>query len=286
MKLLPPNLQAFLTVGRAGTIHLAARSLGLTQTAVTRRIAALEADLGASLFLRSRRGMQLTEAGHALLAYCRQAIELEGEALSLVLGDAADANPQVVILGPSSLLRSRVIPAVSGVLPDYPKVSVDFRVDDGPLGIESLKQGKADIVVVKRSDVLPEFDSKKLRPERYGVYGPTAWAKRPLATVVATERIIDFDQRDEVTLKVLAEYGLAATARVDRHFVNNTDALASMVVDGSGYSALAHEFAAPLVEAGRLALLGRKHYDVELALAWYPRRHMTAHFRAFIAAVK
>jgi DNA-binding transcriptional LysR family regulator len=55
--------KAFLATVELGTVHAAAEKMGLTQTAVTQRIKALEADLGLTLFLRSRRGMALTEDG-------------------------------------------------------------------------------------------------------------------------------------------------------------------------------------------------------------------------------
>jgi DNA-binding transcriptional LysR family regulator len=143
------------------------------------------------------------------------------------------------------------------------------------------------LAVLPRGDVVAECDSKRLLPERYVLVGPPAWTKRRLAEVVATERIVDFDPRDRATHAVLKRLGVLEQARADRHFVNNTDALASMVEDGVGYSALAAEFAAPRLKEGRLAQLGgARHFDMELALAWYPRRHMAGYFRDVIRAIK
>lgn len=286
MKLLSPSLQAFLVTARAGSVHAAARELHLTQTGVTRRIAALEADLGVTLFLRSRRGMRLNEAGQALLTYCKQAVDLEGEALSAVLG-GREAEPQLVLQGPSSLMRVRAIPAICAALEKFPGAAIDFRIDDVGGGLEALKQGHADLAIVPRADVVAEVDSKRLRPERYLLVGPPHWAGRALQDIVAQERIVDFNPRDQATYQVLAVHGLRDQARPTRHFVNNTDALASLVEAGLGYSALAEEFAAPGLAAGRLIRLGgRAHYDLELALIWYPRKHMAAHFKAVIAAIK
>ena len=64
-----PLLIAFEKVVLLKTIHAAAIDLGLTQAAITKRIQALEAEIGVNLFLRSRRGMALTEEGTALLQY-------------------------------------------------------------------------------------------------------------------------------------------------------------------------------------------------------------------------
>jgi LysR family transcriptional regulator (chromosome initiation inhibitor) len=80
MSLLSPNLKAFAAIVRQGTVHGAAQGLYLTQTGVTQRIRALEKELGTTLFLRSRKGMRLTQEGEALLRYCKGAEDLEGEA--------------------------------------------------------------------------------------------------------------------------------------------------------------------------------------------------------------
>lgn len=287
MKLLSAQLQAFAEVARVGTVHGAARRLGLTQTAVTQRLQALERDLDASLFTRSRRGMQLTDAGQALVHYCRQAEDLEGEALAEIGGSGEAQVSKVTIEGPSSILRSRVIPAVAGVLSAHPRLTVEFRMSDLTSGTLALKRGLADFVVVARADVASEFDSRLLKPERYILVGPAAWGKRPLAEVVAKERVIDFDPGDRMTQAWLEKHGLLAKARDDRHFVNNTDALAFLVGAGLGYSVLAAEFARPLIEGGALAALGgAKHYDYEVALAWYPRKHPPAFWTALLGAIR
>ena len=57
------GLKAFLAVAREGSITGAASTIHLAQSSVTKRVAALEAELGTPLFNRDRRGMSLTEAG-------------------------------------------------------------------------------------------------------------------------------------------------------------------------------------------------------------------------------
>ena len=66
MSLLSANLQAFVSVARQGTVHGAAAELYLTQTGITQRIRAIEKELKTTLFLRSRKGMTLTQEGEAL----------------------------------------------------------------------------------------------------------------------------------------------------------------------------------------------------------------------------
>jgi DNA-binding transcriptional LysR family regulator len=287
MRILSNNIKSFYEVSRQGTVHAAARVLGLTQTAVTQRLQTLENDLGSTLFIRSRRGMTLTSAGEALARYCRQAVDLEGETLAALQAGGNPVAARVTIEGPSSLLRARVIPALTPVLRAYPELGVAFRMRDFGSSAAALKRGETDLAILKRADVADEFDSRLLKPEKYVLVGPPAWAKRPLADIVAAERIVDFDPSDEMTLHWLEKKGLREKARADRHFADNTDALASLIVLGCGYSVLAADFAKPFVARGELAVLaGGATLDFEIALAWYPRKHPPPYWAKILSAVR
>ena len=61
------NLRYFLELARAGTLAAAARRLAVEHTTVSRRIQALEKQMGAALFAREAGGHRLTEAGRQLL---------------------------------------------------------------------------------------------------------------------------------------------------------------------------------------------------------------------------
>jgi DNA-binding transcriptional LysR family regulator len=89
--LQPQHLQAVVAVARAGSVHAAARMLGIPQPAVSRLVTAAEHLLGAALFARSRSGMRVTEAGGRVLlqaAFALRALEnisaAAGESLPIV----------------------------------------------------------------------------------------------------------------------------------------------------------------------------------------------------------
>lgn len=65
------QLESFVTVAETGHLGRAAQRLHVTQPPLTRRIRTLEDDLGAQLFERTPRGMDLTEAGARLLPLAR-----------------------------------------------------------------------------------------------------------------------------------------------------------------------------------------------------------------------
>src|SRR2546430_9070988 len=70
-----PQLQAFVEVARLGSVTRAAEALYVTQPALTARLNALEKAVGASLLVRRRSGVRLTQAGRAFLPYAERALQ-------------------------------------------------------------------------------------------------------------------------------------------------------------------------------------------------------------------
>ena len=69
-----PQIEAFLEVARRQNLSRAAEALFVSQPTLTARLQSLEASLGEQLFVRTRRGMRLTEAGDAFLPYAEHAV--------------------------------------------------------------------------------------------------------------------------------------------------------------------------------------------------------------------
>ncbi len=63
------QVECFLAVARTGNLSRAAEEMYLTQPTLTARLKALEEELGDQLFVRTSRGMRLTEAGRVFLPY-------------------------------------------------------------------------------------------------------------------------------------------------------------------------------------------------------------------------
>lgn len=284
MSLLHPNLVAFMAVVERKTVQDAAKKIGLTQTGVTQRIRSLEKELQTTLFIRSRTGMRLTTEGESLHRYCQSATELEG----LLVFQSTQQEIRLTISGPSSLMRSRVIPNVSELLKKYPFLRVQFDLMDLQSAIYKLKSGTSQIVLVQNNTVSLEMDSKILRAEKYILVGPVSWKKRSIKDIVAKETIIDFDQNDRYTLEFLEKHNLASLAQHSRHFVNNTDALTSMISLGAGYSVVAEDLAVAFIKDRQLIdLMPGKFLDLsDICLAWYPRPEMPAYFKEIIDVLK
>ncbi|MFP5390856.1 MAG: LysR family transcriptional regulator [Gammaproteobacteria bacterium] len=122
------DLRFFLELARAGTLSGASRRLIVEHTTVARRIDRLEAQLGSTLFDRSREGYELTEMGRTLLPHA-EAMESAALAAAEQLSGTEVALHGVVRLGVPELFGVRVVaPLLAGMLQQNPDLSVDLLV--------------------------------------------------------------------------------------------------------------------------------------------------------------
>jgi DNA-binding transcriptional LysR family regulator len=127
---------------------------------------------------------------------------------------------------------------------------------------------------------------KLLNPEQYVLVCSKQWKGRKLNEIIKNEKIIDYNPSDQMTYDYLRQYNLFHLAQHGRHFVNRTEFLAALVAATLGYTTLAKEFAKPYVENGQLMMLNAgQTYDVQFALAWYPRPEPPRYFIAVIEAI-
>ena len=287
MILLDAQLVAFEAIVREGTVHGAAESLFLTQTAVTQRLRQLEQKLKATLFIRSRRGMLLTAEGEQLHRYCQRVTEMSSAVLTRIQGAGTLSNLRVKIAGPTSVMRSRIIPHCKEIMKKFPKLHMSFLIDDHIDISHQLKSGAFDLVILSPEHVTHEMVSKPLEPEQYLLVCSVQWAHRKLIDIISNEKIIDFGQDDQMTFSYLKKYDLLKYIQTERHFVNNTESIAQLFINELGYGVLSKEFAAPYIKSGELLVINEnKSYLNPISLAWYPRPEQPDYFSAIIHAIK
>ena len=287
MSLLSPQLEAFIAVAKYKSVHRAAESIYLTQTAVTQRIRSLEHSLQTTLFIRTRRGMLLTPEGEGLLRYCHAAKELEGKALAQIQGTGIQAEVKITITAPTSIMRSRVIINCLPIIKKFPHLLIHFDVNDIENRHSGLRSGQNDLAIVQEKDLAQEMSHKKLKPEQYVLVCSSQWKGRKLAEIIKSERIIDFDPTDQITYDYLKQYQLSENVQHGRYFVNRTEDLALLVCEGIGYTTLTKELARSYIEDNKLIVLNNgKTLDISLFLAWYDRLEPPKYFSAIIDAIK
>ncbi len=162
-----------------GSVHAAAKELGLTQTAVSKRIQALEAELALTLFLRSRRGMSLTEDGAILLRHCRSLQELEGLFRSQVSGQIRMEN-SITVVGPTSVISTRVAVSCAPLYKKYLHLRLHLRSEDHLEGFDLVRRGEADFAITPVENIPNQMQSKRLQPDRFLLLAsPSLWCGTP-----------------------------------------------------------------------------------------------------------
>jgi DNA-binding transcriptional LysR family regulator len=117
------NLRIFVAVADANGFAEAARRLGLSASAVTRAVLALEQRLGAQLLHRTTRSLRVTEAGARFLDDCRRILADLDEAEASAGGAHSVPQGQLAITAPSMFGRLYVAPVVLDFLEQHRQVS-------------------------------------------------------------------------------------------------------------------------------------------------------------------
>jgi DNA-binding transcriptional LysR family regulator len=283
--LLNPQLEAFMAVAKHKTVHAAARAIHISQTAMTQRIHGLEQKINSTLFVRTRQGMELTPEGEKLLRYCHAVADYGNETLMEMMGMKSESIHRIQISGPSSIMISRIIPHSMDIMKQFPQLYISFDVNDID-AITALRTGLSQFAILKSEQITRDMESKTLTPEKYLLVCTSKWKNRKLDHILKSERIIDFDESDQTTFDYLKTFNLLKYARMDRLFVNRTESLSKMLIEGYGYGVLTKEFSQPLLESGALIALNTgKTFDNFLKMAWYKRPHPPKYFSQLINTI-
>jgi LysR family pca operon transcriptional activator len=140
------NLLVFKAAVEMGSLNRAATVLGLTQPAVSRRIARLEDALGCQLVERSARGVTATEFGRAILTHVENAATELGAA-SKALSALRRAREGAVVCGGAPVSMSILVPAAHAFHKHRPTESLQLVEGSTPALIQMLKLGDLDLVV-------------------------------------------------------------------------------------------------------------------------------------------
>jgi DNA-binding transcriptional LysR family regulator len=187
------NVRVFLAVARAGQFVAAAKRLRLDHATVSRRIAALEASLGARLFDRRTTGARLTSAGERFLA---AAEEMESAFLH-AQAEISDVDVEltgVVRIGAPDGFSTYYL---AGALREFVERNPGVRIQLAPVPqVIPLARREVDIVVVLDKPEEGRFVARKLTDYNLGIYASAAYldAREPPREVgeLAGHRLIGY----------------------------------------------------------------------------------------------
>jgi DNA-binding transcriptional LysR family regulator len=169
------DLRFVLAVARTGSALRAARALHVNQTTVMRRIAHIEADIGADLFEAKQNGQVLTPLGQSVAAAAEN-VEREVTALQNVIAAQHRLLSGSVRFTSSESYANRIVaPCLKTFRKQYPNITVELFTDDRRL---DLSRGEADVAL--RAGSRPEgggIVAQRLPDAAWAVYCSWAYAE-------------------------------------------------------------------------------------------------------------
>ena len=286
------GVETFLSVAQHRSFRRAAADLGVTPSAVSQTIRALEARIGAPLFMRTTRTVGLTEAGQRFLARARPAFE-ELLAASQVARDLAKRPSGLLRLtAPRAAIPILLTPLVASFNREYPDVEVEIAAEEE---LEDLAAGAFDAGVRLGQLIGADMVTVRLSPPF------------PLVTVASPaylrgrtppKRLTDL--REHACLRarrtdggiapwIFKDGNKAAEVIVSGPLIaNDLTTLLGGVLEGMGIAQLPAPVANSALKAGKLKQMLETYSPTAPGMfLYYPSRHqMLPKLRAFIEHLK
>jgi DNA-binding transcriptional LysR family regulator len=286
------GVEAFLSVAQHRSFRKAATELGVTPSAIGQAVRALEARIGAALFIRTTRSVGLTEAGERFLSRAKPAFE-EHVAASEVARDLGQRPAgRLRLTAPRAVVPHLLERLIASFCQAYPEVEVEIAtspdmVDIAAGGFDAgIRLGQfieADMIAVRLtpSHLLavvgsPEYLRRRKRPERIEDLRQHACLRmRRSNGSIAPWSFVDGNEAVEVIVS-------------GPFIANDVPTMLGAAVEGLGLAQVPEPIAAGAVEAGKLVrVLERFAATAPGVFLYYPRnRQMTPKLRAFIDHVK
>jgi len=169
------KLKIFHVVAEAGSFTHAGETLGLSQSAVSRQISALEQELKVPLFHRHARGLILTEQGEVLYRTAHE-VSMKLEAARSQLSDTREKpNGELKVTTAVGLGSFWLAPRIGEFLDLYPDVRVRLLLSDEEL---DLAMREADVAIRLRQPVQSDLVQRKLFTVHFHAYASASYLKR------------------------------------------------------------------------------------------------------------
>lgn len=260
-------LRSFVAVADCGSFERAARSMHLSQGAVSQHLRRLESAVGHRLVERHGRGSRFTAEGGHLLSQARQILALHDEALQSFGVD----TEQTIVIGSTEHAAAQLLPplasALAKFLPDY---RARFRIDRGTQLREDLAGGRIDVALLLGTTDDP-------RAVAVGELELTWYAAPNWTRPTGPTPLVAFDDPCALrsrALDTLAEHGLAAEISAEATHLAGVQAavgagqgVALMATLGQTPEGLAPRADLPTPRPLPLAVWARKGLAAEIAQA-------------------
>jgi DNA-binding transcriptional LysR family regulator len=235
------RLGAFVEVARSGSLTRAARILDLTQPALSERLMALERDLGVDLFVRTHRGVRLTDAGRALVPHAERAIAAIAEGRRVV-DELRRGKGGRLAVGAAPAVSTYVLPGVLRLFNRaHPDVELSVRTGHSEEVLDMVLREDVQVGVVRELRH-PEVETSPLYEDELVlvVHRTHRFAERGRIRIadLAPEHLVTFDRASsytELTQALFREAGIVPRGTIE---LDNIDAAKKCVAQGLGVALL------------------------------------------------
>ncbi len=245
------DLTVLLEAVRQGSISAAGRQLGLTPVAASRRLAALEAELGVRLLHRTTRSLSLTTEGEAFLPHAEAIIEHANDGRAAATADEANVSGILRITASIPFGRKVVTPMLASFLRTHPRLRVELRLGD--TFVDIVAEG---IDVALRIGELQKNDlvARRLSDSPRGLYAaPGYLARHGTPSTLAELRQHNCLTFPGTTHWTFDSYGRSVRQPVRGRFAaDSMEALHQASLEGLGIVQIAEWNVCDDVSAGRL----------------------------------
>ncbi len=288
------HLRTLIAIVEQGSLSAAARTLRISQPAVTKQLQRMESELGLSLMERGPlRPVELTPAGERVVAFARETLARFDE-LQEDLAILKDSGPDILTLAASTIPGEYVLPALLAEFKArHPKMKLQMTISDTDEVTDRLLAGEADVGVVGSLVSRPGLLLERLMSDEIVLIVPPnhAFAGRGEVRVaeLRDEPLILREEGSGTQHSVrlaLAAAGTELPAESVRMSLGSTQAVIQAVEQGLGLGFVSARAAAQAQADGHLACVRLEGVDLcrDLYLAYLSRRAgdpAVAHFLNF-----
>jgi DNA-binding transcriptional LysR family regulator len=169
------KVRIFFAAAEAGSFTHAGTSLGLSQSAVSRQVSALEAELKVPLFHRHARGLILTEQGELLFRTAREVLQKLEQTRGKLTDSREKPNGELKITANIGLGTHWLTPRLGEFIEQYPEIQLQMLLTDDEL---DLAMREADVALRLRQPVQGDLIQRKLFTVHFHAYASPDYIKR------------------------------------------------------------------------------------------------------------
>jgi DNA-binding transcriptional LysR family regulator len=292
MYLEPNDLVLFARVVDEGSFSRAAERMGMPKSTLSRRLTALESQLGERLLLRTTRKLTVTDFGNSVLLHAQQVTSEVEATLALAQHRQVEPSGRLRVSMPSDFANEVLGPMLAEFVAKYPAISLEL--DLSPRRVDLI--GENFDVAIRMGDLADDASlaARRLAVLSVGLYASPGYLAQH-GMPPEPEALMEHD-----ALLLLARNGEPAPWRLSRAearwegappgraTANSPELLLRLARSGAGITMLSDHFAEPYVRSGELVQV-LADWNLPAATAWavFPgRRLMPTRTRVFLDAMQ